>query len=101
MSNNTNQLTLLHWNANSIERQLQIFVRFLHTHNIQKAFFIKTHLIPNEIFFLYNFKIYRFDRLDRAASGGVAIRMSLRLKHTLIHTTLSPSLELLTIIIQI
>lgn len=102
MNNNiSNQLILLNWNANGIKRQQLSFEYFLYTHNVHIAFITETHLLPTEKFFIHNYKIYRSDRVNSIASGGVAILIKPYIKHYVIQHNNLPSLEILTIIINI
>lgn len=79
---NTNNLTLLNWNANGIASGKRLdFEEFLHRHQVDVACVSETHLLCQDRFKVKGFKTYRRDSLTRA-TGGVAICVRTPLPHS-------------------
>lgn len=74
-------IKILNYNANGIQRQRTLLMDFLHRHNVNIACITETHLIENEHFKIPGYMIYRCDRSSRVASGGVAILIKRRVTH--------------------
>ena len=87
-----NNLTLLNWNANGLKEKRSTFISFMARHNIDVACVSETHLAPAENFKISGYSVYREDRLDPIASGGVAIFVRRTLDH---HHILLPALTTL------
>lgn len=77
MINNANiilhDLQILNLNINGIKKDRNSLITFLQRKDIDVACITETHLAPKENFTIPGYKIYRNDRDNCIASGGVAI----------------------------
>jgi len=93
--NKLNELTLLNWNCNGIEKQFDYLSHFIRSNKIDIACITETHLRPSS---KCNLKIpgyvsYRNDRICDKATGGVAIIIHRRIAHCCLNTPSSEKLE--------
>lgn len=93
-------LTILNWNANGIKSKRSIFIEFLTRYNIDIACITETHLTNDEPFRIPGYHIYRYDRVNRTASGGAAIIIKKRLVHQPLATPNFNNLEAVGIIVN-
>src|SRR3978361_709016 len=78
-------LTVANFNADGINRQRSTLIAFLARHKIDIMCISETHLIPEQQFKIAGYQIYRKDRIDENASGGVAVLIKRNISHSL-HT---------------
>ena len=85
-------LTLLNWNANGLRDKRATFISFMARHNIDIACVSEMHLTITEPFKISGYSVYREDRLDPVASGGVAVIVRRSIDH---HHIFLPTLTIL------
>lgn len=99
--NKIENFKLLNWNANGVKRQENELRYFLKVHDIDVACISETHLKQGERFSIPNYLSYRSDRISLIASGGVAILINRKIKHTLIQSPSSNEIESIIIKIEL
>ena len=82
-------LRCLSWNADGLKKQLNEFIKFLDTNNIDVAMVNETHLKPQDHIKINRYQVYRLDRLNMAKGG-----LLLLIKKNLISTSVKiPELQ--------
>lgn len=92
-------LTILSWNANSINNKKEEFVEAFRTHQIDVALVSETYLKPGKKLNLTNLAVYRNDRIG-SQGGGTAIVVRRDLDHYEVDLPALTSLEANAVVVK-
>lgn len=94
---------IIFWNANGIQRQLQLFEDFLHRNAIDVALVSETHLSSKLFVSLINYNVYRNDRPlppGQKVCGGVSVFVHKKYKYLIVPNRAFSTFEVCSICIE-
>lgn len=92
-------ITLLLWNANGLIHQKNELKALLHTLNLDLILISEAHLTPNTSFKIPGYQTYHCDHLDKTAHAGSAILIKSDIKHFILPSFQSISIQVTNIAI--
>jgi exonuclease III len=90
---NSNVIKVLLWNTNGIKQNEAEFLNLLQEKHIDLALILETHCKPCSKLFFLGYMVYRTDQPNKTAHAGSAIIISSKIKHYLLPTNQTPTIQ--------